>query len=27
VRYAAPIAGNVPIPGVPPAEPTIPKKY
>jgi hypothetical protein len=27
VRYAAPIAGNVPIPGVPAAEPTIPKKY
>ncbi len=27
VRYASPIAGNVPIPGVPPAERTIPKKY
>jgi hypothetical protein len=27
VRYAAPIAGNVPIPGVPAAEPTLPKKY
>jgi len=27
VRYAAPIEGNVPIPGVPPAERTIPKKY
>jgi hypothetical protein len=27
VRYASPIAGNVPIPGVPAAEPTIPKKY
>lgn len=27
VRYAAPIAGNVPIPGVPAAQPTLPKKY
>ena len=27
VRYAAPTAGNVPIPGVPAAEPTLPKKY
>jgi len=27
VRYAAPIAGNVPIPGVPAAEPALPKKY
>ena len=27
VRYAAPIAGNVPVPGVPAAEPNLPKKY
>ena len=27
VRYAAPTAGNVPIPGVPAAEPNLPKKY
>jgi uncharacterized protein DUF4440 len=27
VRYAAPTAGNVPIPGFPPAEPNLPKKY